>query len=436
VHAGDQRDVASAGDWLLTAAPAVIEPTQEGERAALLDSLRGFSLFGVCIANILTGFSWWHENGIEKLVPRYLLPTDGAAEFLTMMFVDGKFYSLFSLLFGLGFALQLQRAEKRGGDALPTYKRRLRVLMGIGFLHLALLWTGDILLFYALMGLVLIRLRGIEDRKLVRWVVILVLLPIPFALPLVISPALSLGTPFYIMASVVAKGLGMNVESPTIALDTILSHRWIDLLKLNTVGMWFRFGGLFYISRPFKVLAMFLLGMLVGRHRVWERLDEFAPLLRRIAKWSFALGIPMCAALAAWAQFAPKAGGPAHELIETVFYALGVAPLAIGYAAGFALLWRNERWRSILSVLAPTGRMALTSYLTQSIIGVTVFYGIGFGLAGRVGPTYFIPMALAILAVQTVFATWWLKRYRFGPMEWIWRSITYRKRQPMLRGTR
>ncbi len=411
----------------------MLGPTKENERAALIDSLRGFALFGVCIANLLTALSWWGAPGTDKLVPRYVLPTDHVTQFLTMMFVDGKFYSLFSLLFGLGFALQLQRAEKRGDDALPTFKRRLRVLMGIGFLHLALLWTGDILLFYALMGFVLIRLRGMEDRRLVRWAVILTLLPIPFAAPLMINQALSLGTPFYVVASVVANALHMDINSPTLVSDTALSHHWIDFFKLNTVGIWFRYGGLLYISRPFKVLAMFLLGMLVGRYRVWERLDEFAPLLRRIAAWAFALGLPMCAALAAWEQFLPETAGSAHGLIETVFYALGVAPLAIGYAAGFALLWRNPRWRSILGVLAPTGRMALTSYLTQSVIGVTVFYGIGFGLAGRVGPTYFIPMALATLAVQTVFATWWLKRFRFGPMEWVWRSITYRSRQPMLR---
>ena len=414
---------------------AQIGPTQESERAALLDALRGFALFGVCIANILTAFSFWGAEGTEKLMPRYILPTDKAAEFLTMMFVDGKFYSLFSLLFGLGFALQLQRAEQRGGDALPTYKRRLRVLMAIGFLHLSLVWPGDILLFYALMGLVLIRLRNLDDRRLVRWAIILVLLPIPFYLPLLIHPALSLGTPFYLLASVAANALHLDVNSPTIITDVALSHHWSDFAKLNVVGIFFRYGSLLFISRPFKVLAMFLIGLLVGRHRVWERLDEFAPWLRRVAIGGFALGLPMCAALAAWQKAGTEQSGPVHGLIETVFYSLGVAPLAMGYAAGFALLWRNDRWRKILSVLAPTGRMALTSYLTQSIIGVTLFYGIGFGLGGRVGPTYFILLALTILAVQTAFATWWLKRFRFGPMEWVWRTITYRKRQPMVRTT-
>ena len=414
-------------------AAVAIGPTQENERAALVDSLRGFALFGVCIMNILMAFSWWGAPGTDKLGPRYLLPTDDAAQFLTMMFVDGKFYSLFSLLFGLGFALQLQRAERRGGDALPTYKRRLRVLMAIGFLHLLLLWIGDILLFYALMGFVLIRLRGMDDRRLVRWAIIGVLLPIPFYLPLLVNQAFSLGTPFFILASIAAKALHLDLNSPTIVTDVALSHRWSDFAKLNVVGMFFRYGSLLFIGRPFKVLAMFLIGLLVGRHRVWERLDEFAPLLRRIAIGGFALGLPMCAALAAWQR--GDQGGAVHGLIETIFYSLGVAPLAIGYAAGFALLWRNERWRRILGVLAPTGRMALTSYLTQSVIGVTIFYGIGFGLGGRIGPTWFIPLALIILAVQTLFSTWWLQHFRFGPMEWVWRSITYRKRQPMRRAS-
>jgi len=350
-----------------------------------------------------------------------------------MMFVDGKFYSLFSLLFGLGFALQLQRAEQRGGDALPTYKRRLRVLMAIGFLHLALLWPGDILMFYAIMGFVLIRLRTLDDRRIMRWAVACILLPIPFYLPTVINGMLTLGTPFFIGAFGMAKLLHIDIQSPTVIQDLALSPHFSNVSRMNLVGVFYRWGDLFFIARPFKVLAMFLLGLLVGRHRVWERLDEFAPLLRRVAIGGLALGLPMCAALALWQDGASYNGGSWHGVVETVLYSLGVAPLAVGYAATFALLWRNPAWRRALGVLAPTGRMALTNYLMQTVIGITIFYGVGFGLGGRVGATWFIPLAIAILAVQTLFSTWWLKRFRFGPMEWVWRSITYRKRQPMMR---
>ncbi len=395
--------------------------------------MRGFALFGVCLANILTALALWGQPGTETLQPRYTLPTDAAAKFLTMMFVDGKFYSLFSLLFGIGFALQLQRAARAGGDALMTYKRRLRVLMAIGLAHLLLLWPGDILLFYALMGLVLIRLRALDDRRLVRWATICVLLPIPFYLPTVINQAFTLATPLYILLFGAAKVAHMDAQSPSLVADLLLSRHWWDFVRVNLVGVLFRYADLVFIGRPFKVLAMFLVGLLVGRHRIWERLDEYAPLLRRVAIAGFALGLPMCAALAAWQQPASYYAGSWHGLIETIFYSLGVAPLALGYAAGFALLWRNATWRRILGVLVPTGRMPLTNYLTQTVIGIVIFYGIGFGLGGRVGPTWFIPLAIAELAAQTAFSRWWLTRFQFGPMEWVWRSITYRKRQPWVR---
>jgi uncharacterized protein len=419
----------------MTVVTPQIGPTEEHERAALVDSLRGFALFGVCLANILTAFSFWDQTGTGTLRPKYLLPTDHAAAFLTRMFVDGKFYSLFSLLFGLGFALQLQRAEQRQGDALPTYRRRLRVLMAIGLAHILLLWPGDILLFYALMGLVLIRVRHLSDTRLIRWAAACVLLPILFYLPTMINQALTPATPLYILMFAVVKVVHIDIQSPSVIPDLALSRHWLDVARLNFAGLFFRYADLVFIGRPFKVFAMFLVGLLVGRHRVWERLEDFAPLLRRIALGGWGLGLPMCALLAWWQQPETYYTGSWHGVVETTFYSLGVAPLALGYAATFALLWRHPGWRRVLGLLAPTGRMALTNYLMQTVIGLTIFYGVGFGLGGRVGATWFIPLALAILAGQTLFSSWWLARFRFGPMEWLWRSLTYRRRQPMRRIT-
>ena len=128
-----------------------IEPTA---RATLLDALRGFALFGVCLGNIATSFSFWDWPGTADLTPKHLLPTDDTALYLIHALVDGKFYSIFSLLFGLGFALQLgRRADTEAGLAL--YRRRLWILAGIGFVH-SLIWMGDILLFYAVMGMILV----------------------------------------------------------------------------------------------------------------------------------------------------------------------------------------------------------------------------------------------------------------------------------------
>jgi uncharacterized protein len=404
--------------------PAPVDPSA---RVTLLDALRGFALFGVCLGNIATAFSFWGAPGTEALAPRHVLPTDGTAQFLYHALVDGKFYSIFSLLFGLGFALQLGRRTDEV-TALSTYRRRLWILAGIGFVHL-LVWFGDILLLYALLGMVLVRLRGLDDRRLLRWVVILLALPILNYLPLMLHPALTLGMPFYAASYGVSLVVGVNIDAPDVVVQQLILGGWREYLQVSPVGVFFRYGDLAYTGREFKVLAMFLLGMLIGRRRMWEQLEAHVGLLKRICTWGFLVGLPACLLLALDSAVIGDAGSaPAglQGLGDAVLYALGVAPLALAYAAGFVLLWRIPGWRRRLEWLAPTGRMALTNYLTQTLIAIAVFYGVGLGLGGRVGPTWFLPMALAILVGQTLFSQWWLARHRFGPMEGLWRRWTYR----------
>lgn len=411
-------------------------PARPEERTTLIDALRGFALFGVCLGNILAGFSWWSPDDHAPVSFPLQLPSDDTTYFLIHAFVDGKFYSIFSLLFGLGFALQLTRRIDEAG-ALAVYRRRLRILMVIGFIHLALFWTGDILLFYALLGMVLLRLRHLEDRRLLRWVVVLLAMPVLFALPTVISPMITLGIPFFFLAEVVAKGFGFDLSSPSLVTDIFVHGDLLTVMKGNLVGVFFRYGDLLDSGRPFKVLAMFLLGLLIGRHRAWERLEGHVPLLRRVMRWGLLLGVPACLG-EAWVAGLPgtEQFGGWRVVLDSTLYALGVAPLAMAYAAGFVLLWRRPAWQRRLVLLAPTGRMALTNYLTQTLIGITLFFGIGFGLGMRLGATWFPVLALIILVLQTLLSQWWLARYRFGPMEWLWRSLTYGARQPMTRAPR
>jgi uncharacterized protein len=407
-------------------------PADPHARAELLDALRGFALFGVCLANLFTGFGWWEDPVAVTLSPRHALPTDGAATFLMHALIEGKFYSIFSLLFGLGFALQLGRAEDRGVDALPTYRRRVRLLMAIGFAHIMLLWVGDILLFYGLMSLVLIRLRHLDDRTLLRWVAACVVLPVVTYLPTIIDPGLSLGTPFYLGLLGTATLLDFDVQNAgSQLLPIILSGDMGEWLRLNAIGAWFRFADLMFTGRPFKVLAMFLVGLLIGRHRLWERLGESTPLLARVALWGTAVGLPAGIWWALIKDPVSYGAGTWHGAYESAVYALAVAPLALGYCAVFAQLWQRPAAQRVLRLLAPAGRMALTNYLAQSIIATMIFSGFGWGFAGRIGPTWLWVMAVAVLSVQVLYSAAWLARFRFGPMEWAWRSLTYRAPQPM-----
>ncbi|HEX8691194.1 MAG TPA: DUF418 domain-containing protein [Longimicrobium sp.] len=413
----------------------MMKPADPTERVELLDALRGFALFGVCLANLFV-FSYWDSPAAGGL-SRYDLPTDGAAAFLMHALVEGKFYSIFSLLFGLGFALQLQRAEARGGDGLPLFSRRVRVLMLIGLAHLLLLWYGDILLFYALMALVLVRMRHLDDGRALRRAAVCVFLPIVQYLPVIVSFALTPAIPFFAGLFGLSKLYGVDVMHMSEAMFGMFTSGSVgDWFELSTLGVFFRYADLVFTGRPFKVLAMFLVGMVVGRRAMWAALDANAALLRRVALWGYAIGLPANLVWAAVRDPQSYFDGSWRGLLETALYAFAVAPLALALAATFALLWRRGAWMRLLRVFAPAGKMALTNYLSQTVLATLVFSGFGLGLAGHVGPTWLWVQAVATIALQTLFSRWWLARYRFGPMEWAWRSLTYRERQPLRAGPR
>lgn len=374
-----------------------MRPTDPTQRVELIDALRGFALFGVCLANLFV-FSY------------------SSPDALTDVFVEGKFYSIFSLLFGLGFALQLKDEAR-----LPTYRRRIRILMMIGFLHLMLLWLGDILLFYALMALILMRMRHISDEKALKYATLFVFMPVIQFLPSMIHFLISPAFPFFLGAFGMSKLYHFDINNAfEQAYQWSASGHIVDWFKLSTTGIWFRYADLLHTGRPWKVLAMFLVGMVIGRRRLWENLDAYAPLLRRVALWGFALGLPANIAMLRYRE----------GLANSVLYALGVAPLALAFAASFALLWRT-RARGALRLFAPAGKLALTNYLSQTVIATIIYSGFGFGLARHVGAPWMWVEAILTLSLQIAFSQWWLAHYKFGPMEWLWRSLTYGERQPM-----
>lgn len=411
--------------------PPSVAPIASEERIALLDVLRGFALFGIFVIN-LGGLSLYVFLTPEQ---KAAIPTayfDGAVNFVRHFLFEGKFYSLFSLLFGIGFAVQLIRAGQRPGRFLPLFRRRLLVLLGIGAIHMTLLWDGDILFLYALTGFFLIPFRGREDRTLLVWAAALLVLPILLQIFVAASAgALDPGAPIKTLARQMDAHFGYSDKTPW---GTVLSGGgWREYFAFVLPGPFYRLADLLSSHRLPKVLAMFLVGYFVGRRMHAGGLEPHRDLLRRVLVWGLAVGIPanMVMTYFTLRELAWKPTGTG--VLHAVTYSLGVAPMALAYAAGLALLYMMPGWKTRLDVLGPVGRMALTNYLMQTVVGITLFYGIGFGLGGRVGPTLFFPVALAVFALQVAGSHWWLARYRFGPVEWVWRSLTYGARQPMLR---
>jgi len=392
-------------------------PIAPKERYTVVDALRGFALAGVLLVNL-------EYLSVYALLPasgQAALPTaafDAVAVAVTELLVNIKFITLFSLLFGLGFALQLERARARGAGGIARYARRLVVLAGIGAVHGFFVWWGDILLTYAVVGLAMLAFARLPDRALV-----VVGIVCAVALPSLLKPWM------HPLLSALPGQAAVSAAS----VEAFTSSSWTHALHGNLMfSAWERVSSLALVS---FVLGRFLLGLWAGRRGLLQRPLEHLPLLRRLCLWGLCIGVATW--LISWAGKMPPTLLQPHGGARFVVLHLldGLAPLAlgIGYAAGFVLLYQRPAWQHRLRVLAPVGRMALTHYLSQSVLGVMLFYGIGLGLGPRWGMAGVLGAWVLIFGMQVLLSHLWLARFRYGPVEWLWRWMTYGGPPPRLR---
>ncbi|RYY59293.1 MAG: DUF418 domain-containing protein [Chitinophagaceae bacterium] len=408
-----------------------LAPVASQEREQFMDVLRGFAILGIFIAN-LAGFSWYSPEAPAS--GPWLSPAlDHTMSFLHQMLIEGKFYSIFSLLFGWGIALQIKRGEARGINAVPVVRRRLGWMLLLGALHL-MVWSGDIVFFYAMLGFVLLAMRKLSDRTMLVTGAVLILLPIALYAAKMVWPVLGLPAGFmYETGGMMAQkisGHPMYGEADIAAY--LATAGWWDALKLNVAGFFFRYGYLFFVSRIPKVLGVFLIGYALGRSGFYTRINEYKKTLYIIITIGLVVGLPANYMLADYMSnhsadywMMNKTG-----LYQTIAYALGVVPLALAYVAVLMLLFRKQAGK-FLSILAPVGKMAFSNYLFQSIVGSVVFLGAGFGYIGQVGPFYYTIFGILVFAVQILLSHLWLRYFNYGPVEYLWRSATYKKWQQM-----
>jgi len=385
------------------------QPAPPEARLVTLDILRGFALLGSVVAN-LPVFSRFYSLYAPFGTPG--LGADRVAEWLVRTLAEASFYPVFAFLFGLGFALHLRRGEA----AVPTFRRRLGVLLSIGLVHAVFVWYGDILVSYALLGFVLPAFRRRRDRTLLVWVG--VTLAYTFAVYLGIA-ALPGEVAYPAQEQATTRSLMQTGSYPQL----IAFHsRWLGLNLLNLP-----FGGV-------QILAFFLLGLLAGRRGLeglLEAADEASPAHRRFFQKTLLVSLGLALPTAAHA-FALLRGTPS-PVLEAYDLALGSPALGFTYLSGLGLLLGSAAWRRRLRPLGAVGRTALSNYLAQSLFGVLLFYPYGLGLFGRVGFGWTLLLAVTVYGAQLLVSSWWLRHFRFGPAEWVWRSLTYGTPQPLRR---
>lgn len=412
-----------------------LAPIQSKEREIFMDVLRGFAVLGIFIANLGSGFSWYREDA--HLTGPFLVPGwDHKMTFLHHMFIEGKFYSIFSLLFGWGIALQIKRGIAKGVDAVPTVRRRLLFMLLLGFVHL-MLWPGDIVFFYALLGFILLPLRKFSNKTLLITGGILLLSPILLYWLKMTWTDLNYPAQKLFDTGRWVDGHLNHINSEESYFKFIKSASWWDVLKGNISGFFYRYGYLFFVSRVPKVLGMFLIGYVIGRSDFYKNILRYKKLLFWVVTIGLVIGLPANYFLA---HYMSTAEGDYYTLktkglYSTIVYALGVAPLAMAYVGLFMLVFQTGPGKKFLSVLAPVGKMAFSNYIFQTLAANFVFLHAGLGLMGTIGPVYYTLFGVLFFILQIIISTIWLRYFNYGPVEWLWRSATYKKWQPMLKKT-
>jgi uncharacterized protein len=414
------------------ASTPTVAPLQQAERIQIVDILRGFALFGILLVNMAI-FSQPFQAILfpaDPEMPWY----DWAATWLIHFLGEGKFYALFSLLFGLGMILLMERIEARGRKFAPFYARRLLALLLIGFVHAFLIWPGDILIFYALLGFPLLLFRKAKPRTLLIWAVILISLPLLFIAAVTGLVALGGMTPEgaqQIEQSFAAVKAGYLADF-TRGYEVYAGGNFLEITARRVYDyMSMGLASIFVLG--FNILAMFLIGVWFGKRRIFNELEAHRPFFRKLLAWGLIVGLLGNALYATLIMGIPRYDASIELLVATVAQGIGAPLLMLGYVAAICLLALRPAWGRRLAVLAPVGQMALTNYLLESIVCTLIFYGYGLALFGRAGAAWGIVLTVVIYLLLIPFSHWWMKRFLYGPAEWLWRSMTYWRLQPIRR---
>ena len=402
------------------AAPSV-GPVTTSERIAALDVVRGVAILGILLVNltIFAGADWLRPGGYEG--------ADAVLRAMIGVLAETKFITIFALLFGLGLAYQLARADARDGPGRWLLTRRLAVLAVIGGAHAVLVWSGDILLPYAVLGLLLLPFLRRSARACVLWAVALI--------ALTATLMLASGTMLTLAESAGEAGAVAMVEESTAQMEALAdrseaayasgSYAAMVAQRLHELPIYL--ADLVFILPV--LLGMALLGVAVVRSGMLADLSGHRGLLRRATRWGLALGLPVNLVGGVLLAGDATASTP-QSILGWGLITAGAPLLALAYAAIAARLALARPGARLAGWLGAVGRTALSNYLLQSVLATTLFYGLG--LYGQVSLTTAFLAVPLIWTVNLVASAWWTARFRLGPVEWAWRWGTYGRR-PALR---
>ena len=378
-------------------------PTSKKNRIEQMDVIRGFALFGVLLVNLTmidaTMFSYsssfYDATGVLNLISAWMIH----------IFASGKFYTLFSMLFGLGFYFFM---NKNDGTLVENrlFGRRLIALSFFGILHVIFVWYGDILHVYAVTGAILLANKNKSPEKLLKTGIIFFVL----------------STAIFVLAS--GMGGGQTTVNPIVD-EATMAYTQSSYFKMIGYRMTYEIPNL-VLNLVFvipKILSLFLFGYYIGKKEIFKHLDENQGLIQSVWIQSLIISVICIIGYTVYDSHANL------QFLSVLFDEILTLSGALFYATSLIKIYKKDWGKKLLTPLRYSGQMALTNYLTQTIVFTTLINGYGFGFFGKIPQWGYFPIALSFYAVQCLFSIWWMKQYRFGPMEKVWRVFTYGQNQ-------
>ncbi|MCQ4087815.1 DUF418 domain-containing protein [Saccharibacillus sp. JS10] len=382
---------------------SLAQPMSLQERIHFLDIVRGFAMLGIIIANYFL---------IVESVKGFEMGSSNIVQTFVSQFVDGKFVTLFSFLFGVGFMIFMNRAVTRVKNPNTLFARRLTILLGFGILHITLVWVGDILAFYALTGFLLLGFYKCKPQTILRWIIALIslqlLIPIVSAIYQSFMPQSSDMSGFVDFV--------LNSHNSNLTYLQSITARWVDMKVMFSTAF----------STVYSMFLMYLLGVYFVKMEFFKDMIAKRQLWMRI--WIVCtIAFVVTESVSLFTNYSGEPAGIAMQLSSVLMQSGGLAGSMFYMSTLAMLLLFIPGSQKVLMLFTKVGRMSLTCYLLHSIIGTWLLLGYGLNLATRIQPVGTLMMAIAVYAFLTLFSTFWLKKFKYGPMEFVWRKLTYGK---------
>jgi len=402
-------------------------PVSAKERVHLLDVLRGFAILGMFAVNMTVDMWGPLTRSAELALP----------DFITLVFVDffgqKKFLTIFSFLFGLGFFIQMERFRARGSNHVALYVRRSVGLFLIGTLAIAFTLPAEILNDYATYGLALLLFYKRSPRTILAIAALVFLLGSIAEIVPQYHAHLELET-LAAEQGVPVSELPQPVNPVRESWKAWLAGDFLQISSEGLAGVWDRFNpsAWYRYMGNLGFLGLMLLGLYVGRRGAVWNADVRKTIASKALPWLIGVGI---SGSLLWVAMEDFDIGDSSSLVHTIIQMLAYWPimiaLGLGYAAAITLLIEKDGWRRRLTPFAAVGRMGLTNYLFTDLVAAFIGFSWGLGLYAKILPATGLAIAIGVFFFQVLASNWWMKRFRFGPAEWLWRSFTYGKLQPM-----